>query len=72
MNSAEFRDRREWQKKAEAEGRVADSMEVRMALMDKFHKGEMTLDAVQAEIARLKRGAKSAGKITRNQAFLGR
>ena len=62
----------EHQKKAEAEGRVADSMEVRLALMARFHAGEMTLPEVQAELKRIQRGAKKAGKITRAQAYLGR
>ena len=57
---------------AENIGIVADSMEVRIALMQQFHDGEKTLEEVQAELARIKRGAKNAGKITRNQAYLGR
>ncbi len=57
---------------AENMGIVADSMEVRMALMKQFNDGEKTLEEVQAELARIKRGAKKVGKITRNQAYLGR
>jgi hypothetical protein len=59
-------------KTAETEGRVADSMEIRLALIAKMHAGEMTLDEVQTELARIKRGAKAAGKVTRAQAFRGR
>jgi hypothetical protein len=56
-------------KKAEAEGRVADSLEVRTALMERVHKGEITLEQAQAEFKRIKRGAKAAGKVTRAGAF---
>jgi hypothetical protein len=72
MDSTEFRDRRDWQKQAEADGRVADRMDVRLALMERVHNGEITLEAAQAELARIKRSAKRNGQITRNQAFLGR
>lgn len=59
-------------KDAESAGQVADSMEVRLALMDRVHSGEITLAQAQEELKRIKRGAKKAGKVTRNQAFLGR
>jgi hypothetical protein len=72
MDYFELKARREWQKSAEADGRVADSMEVRLKLMERVNSGEITLEHAQAEIARFKRGAKAAGKITRNQAYLGR
>ena len=71
MNEIERRRRFDAIKSAEADGRVADSREVRLALMAKVHAGEMSLVDAQAELARLQRGAKRAGKITRNQAFLG-
>ena len=58
-------------KSAEDSGRVADSIEVRMALMERVKRGELTLEAAQAELAKIKRGAKKAGKVTRNQAFHG-
>ena len=57
---------------AESAGLVADSMEVRLALMAQFHSGEKTLEAVQEELQRIKRSAKKIGKVTRNQAYLGR
>ena len=57
--------------KAEDSGRVADSLEVRKALMERVAKGEITLEAAQAEIAKIKRGAKKTGMVTRNQAFHG-
>jgi hypothetical protein len=56
---------------AEAEGRVADSLEVRMALMKRVKTGEITLEQAQTELKKIKRGAKKAGKVTRNQAFRG-
>lgn len=58
-------------KRAESTGQVADNMDVRRALMDRVHKGEITLEAAQAELARIKRGAKAVGKVTRSQAFRG-
>jgi polyhydroxyalkanoate synthesis regulator phasin len=57
---------------AEAAGQVADSMEVRKALMDRVHTGEITLEQAQAELANIKRNAKRNGKVTRNQAYTGR
>jgi hypothetical protein len=72
MDSIEYRDRRDAQKQAETEGKVADSMEVRLALMQRFHNGELTLEQVQAELASIKRKAKGNGQITRDQAFTGR
>lgn len=71
MDTTEYLRRRAWQKQAESEGRVADSMEVRLAIMDRFHNGEITLEEAQTEVMRLKRGAKRNGQITRNQAFRG-
>ncbi len=56
-------------KKADADGSVADSMEVRMALVKRMEAGEITLEQMQAELAAIKRGAKKAGKITRSQAW---
>jgi hypothetical protein len=58
-------------REAEASGRVADSMEVRRALMRRFHAGEITLEEAQAELTRIQRGAKSRGKITREEAYKG-
>lgn len=58
-------------RKAEQDGRVADSMEVRMALMAQFERGEKTLEQVQDELAAIKRNAKKSGKVTRSQAYRG-
>ena len=57
------------QRQAEADGLVADSMEVRMALVAKMNTGEMTLRQVQAELQRIKRSGRRAGKITRAEAY---
>lgn len=56
-------------KTAEASGEVADSLAVRRALIERMNKGELTLTEVQAELARIKRGAKAAGMTTRARAF---
>jgi len=65
------RDRHRSLKEAEANGEVADSLEVRMDLIARMKAGELTLEQVQAELKRIKRGAKSAGKVTRAKAFMG-
>lgn len=59
-------------KDAESAGQVADSMEVRLALMARVHSGEISLAQAQEQLKKIKRGAKTAGKVTRNQAFLGK
>ena len=62
-------DKREALKATEAVGMVADSMDVRLALMDKVQKGEITLVQAQSEIKKIKSRAKRAGLVTRAQAF---
>ncbi len=56
-------------KNAEAAGQVADSMEVRKALMERVLSGEISPEYAQKELARIKRDAKKKGLITREQAF---
>jgi predicted XRE-type DNA-binding protein len=56
-------------KAAEAGGQIADNMEVRAKLMERVHAGEITLEQAQAELKRIKRGAKAAGLTTRAEAF---
>jgi hypothetical protein len=56
-------------KKAEAAGAVADSMEVRLALIARMDAGELTLEQVQAELARIKRAASRNGQTTRARAY---
>jgi polysaccharide deacetylase 2 family uncharacterized protein YibQ len=57
-------------KSAESEGKVADSMEYRMALMQRVHDGEITLEDAQAQLKRTKRNAKKNGQTTRNSVFV--
>ena len=57
-------------KAAEAEGKVADSMEYRFALMKRVHKGEITLLEAQTELKKIKRNAKKNGLSTRNSVFV--
>lgn len=56
-------------KTAEATGQIADSLEVRMALLDRMKNGEITLEQLRDELKRIKRGAKAAGMTTREQAY---
>ena len=65
-------DSRQSLKDAEADGLVADSKQVRLDLMAQFHSGEKTLEQVQSELAQIKRNAKKNGKVTRDQAYLGK
>ena len=64
------RDRRANLENAEKNNIVADSTDVRIALMAKVHSGECTLEEVQTELKAIKRNAKSRGKLTRNQAYI--
>ena len=65
-------ERKEALKKAEARGEVADSKEVRMAIMRRVHAGEITLQQAQDEILSIKRKARSQGLMTRSRAYSGR
>lgn len=71
MNEFKRREGLERLRKAEAAGRVADSMDVRMALVARMRAGELTLEQVQAELKRIKRSSNAIGKVTRTQAFRG-
>lgn len=64
-------ERRNALKRAEEQHRVADSLEVRMALMAKVRSGDLSLDEAQAELRRIKRAAKKNGMVTREQASRG-
>lgn len=70
MDELSFRRKIQAQRDAEAAGKVADSMDVRLSLVKRMHAGELTLDQMKSELNRIIRGAKKAGKITRNQAFI--
>ena len=54
---------------AESAGQLADSKEVRMALLAQVKSGEKTLAQVQEELTRIKRNAKKNGLLTRDQAW---
>lgn len=56
----------------EAKGMVADSKEVRMALMGEVHAGTKTLEQAQTELRRIKAAAKRNGLVTRDRAYTGR
>ena len=62
-------DKRRNVKRCEADGVIADSDDVRLALMAQVRSGEKTLKEVQAELKKIKRNAKKNGKITKSQAF---
>ncbi len=56
-------------REAEQAGEVADSMDVRMALIARVSAGEITLEQAQAELARIKRQATKNGKTTRGRVY---
>ena len=56
-------------READAAGTIADSNAVRVALIERMYKGELTLDQVQGELKRIKRDAKKNGQLTRQQVF---
>lgn len=53
----------------EAAGKVADSMAVRKALIERVETGELTVPEMQAELKRIQRTAAANGQITRKQAY---
>lgn len=56
--------------RCEKEGLIADSADVRKALIAKVRSGESTPEEMQAELRKIQRDAKKNGKLTRNQAFI--
>ena len=62
-------DKREAVKSAEKAGVVADSLDVRMALIARVATGEITLEEAQSQLKKIKSQAKKNGLITRSQAF---
>lgn len=62
-------DKRAAVKESEASGQVADSMDVRMALMARVHSGEITLTEAQSHLKKIQRDAAKSGLLTREQAF---
>jgi predicted nuclease with TOPRIM domain len=65
------RERFQWVRTLEAEGKVADSLDVRRALLERMKAGELTLEEVQQRLKRIKREAKVHGQVTRSQAYRG-
>jgi hypothetical protein len=53
----------------QAKGLVADSDEVRARLVARMHAGDLTLEQVQAELKRIQREAKKAGRPVRADYF---
>lgn len=62
-------DRRAAVAAAESAGEVADSLDVRKALLARVSAGEITLEQAQDELKRIKRGAAAAGKTTRGKVW---
>jgi hypothetical protein len=62
-------DKRNALKTSEEAGLVADSLEIRKALMDRVYSGEITLIDAQKELKKIKSGAKKKGLMTRSQAW---
>ncbi|MBX8654046.1 hypothetical protein FP365_12415 [Klebsiella michiganensis] len=56
-------------KDCESRGLVADSMDVRLKIMERVQSGEITLKQAQDELQKIKRNAKRNGLKTRNQAW---
>jgi hypothetical protein len=56
-------------KHAEANGEVADSHAVRLAIMRRVHLGEITLVQAQSELKRIQATAHAAGMKTRAEVF---
>jgi hypothetical protein len=62
-------DKRANVKDCEEKGLIADSMEVRMALIEQVRTGELTPEQMQAKLKKIKAQAKKNGMLTREQAF---
>lgn len=54
---------------AETDGEVADSLDVRLALLARVKSGELTLEESKKELRRIQRGAKKRGLKTRSQIY---
>lgn len=72
MDYFESKRRNDLVREEEVAGKVADSLEWRMAIMARVHAGEITLEAAQAELKRVKRTAKAKGLTTRARVWSGR
>ncbi|MDX8000809.1 hypothetical protein FE394_16850 [Xenorhabdus sp. Reich] len=56
-------------KNCEETGIIADSIDVRIAIMSRVKSGEITLEQAQTELKKIKRNAKKNGMKTRAQAW---
>jgi hypothetical protein len=54
---------------ADKSGLIADSTDVRLALMKRVHDGEITLIQTQAELKKIKASAKKLGLSTRQKVY---
>ena len=54
---------------AEDSGEVADSQSVRLSLIAEVHAGTKTLEQVQAELRKIRKGAKRLGLKTRSSVY---
>lgn len=57
------------QKDAEANAMVADSMDVRLRLMERVHAGEISLEQAQLELKKIKKEANSKGMYKRDDFY---
>jgi hypothetical protein len=62
-------EKRQFVKHADTAGQIADSMDVRLALMARVHSGEITLEEAQKQLKKIQGGAKAKGLMTRAQAY---
>ena len=69
MTQDRVREKQSAVKNAEEAGDVADSMQVRLALVERMNRGELTLAEVQAELKRIKRNAGKNGQTTRARVY---
>lgn len=53
--------------KAEKDGKIADSMDVRLSIMSRVHSGEITLLEAQEELKNIKKNASKNGMTTRSK-----
>ena len=69
MNDETRHRKRQAVNSAEADGAVADSIDVRKALLARVSAGELSLAEAQAELKGIKKNATKNGLTTRSRAF---
>jgi hypothetical protein len=62
-------DKRRFVNEADKSGQIADSMEVRKALMARVHSGEISMKEAQRQLKQIQNGAAAKGLMTRAQAY---